>query len=166
LRAQPDLAPVNIGYGLKVDSQMWLQLQLVIDGITVEKHLRRVAPLLSARSIMSVVVKPNTHAFSLLELVVALAIAATLAVFAIPSYRSHIAKAHRRRRRAGGRSIGCGFCLPTIRTVATHWKRSHWRTARWRRTRAARSYSTRQARSRTEMQRALTPTIAGARVRR
>src|SRR6266702_480058 len=95
LRAQPDLAPVNIGYGLKVDSQMWLQLQLVIDGITVEKHWRRVAPLLSARSIMSVVVKPNTHAFSLLELVVALAIAATLAVFAIPSYRSHIAKAHR-----------------------------------------------------------------------
>ena len=55
LRAQPDLAPVNIGYGLKVDSQMWLQLQLVIDGITVEKHWRRVAPLLSARSIMSVV---------------------------------------------------------------------------------------------------------------
>ncbi|ACC71616.1 type IV pilin protein [Paraburkholderia phymatum] len=39
--------------------------------------------------------KPNTHAFSLLELVVALAIAATLAAFAIPSYRDHIAKAHR-----------------------------------------------------------------------
>jgi type IV pilus assembly protein PilE len=39
--------------------------------------------------------KPNTHAFSLLELVVALAIAATLAAFAVPSYRAHIAKAHR-----------------------------------------------------------------------
>jgi type IV pilus assembly protein PilE len=39
--------------------------------------------------------KPNTQAFSLLELIVALAIAAALAAFAIPSYRTHIAKAHR-----------------------------------------------------------------------
>lgn len=34
-------------------------------------------------------------AFTLLELVIALAIAATLAVFAIPAYRNHIARAHR-----------------------------------------------------------------------
>lgn len=34
-------------------------------------------------------------AFTLLELVIALAIAATLAVFAIPAYRHHIARAHR-----------------------------------------------------------------------
>lgn len=39
--------------------------------------------------------KPRTCAFTLLELVIALAIAATLAVFAIPSYRSHIARTHR-----------------------------------------------------------------------
>ncbi|MBP0593096.1 prepilin-type N-terminal cleavage/methylation domain-containing protein [Paraburkholderia sp. LEh10] len=39
--------------------------------------------------------KRNTQAFSLLELIVALAIAATLAVLAIPSYRAHVAKAHR-----------------------------------------------------------------------
>ncbi|WP_109482386.1 type IV pilin protein [Paraburkholderia sp. C35] len=44
---------------------------------------------------MHVLTKPGTLAFSLLELIVALAIAATLAAFAIPSYRSHIAKAHR-----------------------------------------------------------------------
>lgn len=31
------------GYGRNVDSQMWLQLQIVIDGGTVEKHWRRVA---------------------------------------------------------------------------------------------------------------------------
>ncbi|AXF00330.1 hypothetical protein CUJ88_13915 [Paraburkholderia hospita] len=31
------------GYGRKVDSQMWLQLQLVVEGSTVEKHWRRVA---------------------------------------------------------------------------------------------------------------------------
>jgi type IV pilus assembly protein PilE len=39
--------------------------------------------------------KQNTSAFTLLELVIALAIAATLAAFAIPSYRSHIARTHR-----------------------------------------------------------------------
>lgn len=39
--------------------------------------------------------KPHATAFTLLELVVALAIAATLAVFAMPSYRAHLAKAHR-----------------------------------------------------------------------
>ncbi|OLL32927.1 pilus assembly protein PilE [Burkholderia sp. SRS-W-2-2016] len=39
--------------------------------------------------------RSNTSAFTLLELVVALAIAATLAAFAIPSYRSHIARTHR-----------------------------------------------------------------------
>jgi len=44
---------------------------------------------------MNVDMKSNTQAFSLLELVIALAIAATLAAFAIPSYRDHIAKAHR-----------------------------------------------------------------------
>ena len=44
---------------------------------------------------MSVAKKPKPQAFSLLELIVALAIAATLAVVAIPSYRGHIAKAHR-----------------------------------------------------------------------
>ena len=44
---------------------------------------------------MLVAVKHNTRAFSLLELIVALAIAATLAAFALPSYRGHIAKAHR-----------------------------------------------------------------------
>ncbi|RZF30825.1 prepilin-type N-terminal cleavage/methylation domain-containing protein [Paraburkholderia sp. UYCP14C] len=39
--------------------------------------------------------RPTTFAFTLLELVIALAIAATLAAFAIPSYRSHIARTHR-----------------------------------------------------------------------
>jgi len=39
--------------------------------------------------------KQNTQAFSLLELVVAMAIAVTLAVIAVPSYRAHVAKAHR-----------------------------------------------------------------------
>jgi type IV pilus assembly protein PilE len=34
-------------------------------------------------------------AFTLLELVIALAIVATLAVFAVPTYRSHIARTHR-----------------------------------------------------------------------
>jgi len=37
----------------------------------------------------------RTHAFTLLELVIALAIAATLAVFAVPAYRSQIARTHR-----------------------------------------------------------------------
>jgi Tfp pilus assembly protein PilX len=31
------------GYGRSVDSQMWMQLQVVIDGGVVEKHWRRVA---------------------------------------------------------------------------------------------------------------------------
>ncbi|MBN3753814.1 hypothetical protein G3N95_12760 [Paraburkholderia sp. Tr-20389] len=31
------------GYGRSADSQMWLQLQLVIDGSVVEKHWRRIA---------------------------------------------------------------------------------------------------------------------------
>ena len=44
---------------------------------------------------MTVAMKTHRRAFSLLELIVALAIAATLAGFAIPSYRGHIAKAHR-----------------------------------------------------------------------
>ncbi|WP_233800076.1 type IV pilin protein [Paraburkholderia sp. HP33-1] len=39
--------------------------------------------------------RPNTCAFTLLELVIALAIVATLAAFAIPSYRGHIARTHR-----------------------------------------------------------------------
>ncbi|SDQ30302.1 type IV pilus assembly protein PilE [Paraburkholderia fungorum] len=38
---------------------------------------------------------PNTSAFTLLELMITLAIAATLAVFAVPAYRSHIARTHR-----------------------------------------------------------------------
>jgi type IV pilus assembly protein PilE len=37
----------------------------------------------------------STSAFTLIELMIALAIAATLAVFAIPSYRGHIARTHR-----------------------------------------------------------------------
>jgi type IV pilus assembly protein PilE len=37
----------------------------------------------------------RTDAFTLLELVIALAIAATLAVFAVPAYRSQIARTHR-----------------------------------------------------------------------
>jgi type IV pilus assembly protein PilE len=39
--------------------------------------------------------KPHASAFTLLELMITLAIAATLAVFAVPSYRSHIARTHR-----------------------------------------------------------------------
>lgn len=39
--------------------------------------------------------KPYTFAFTLLELVIALAVAATLVMFAVPSYRSHIARTHR-----------------------------------------------------------------------
>jgi type IV pilus assembly protein PilE len=48
-----------------------------------------------AQATMLVAMKQTTRAFSLLELIVALAIAATLAAFAIPSYHGHIAKAHR-----------------------------------------------------------------------
>lgn len=36
-----------------------------------------------------------TSAFTLLELMITLAIAATLAVFAVPAYRNHIARTHR-----------------------------------------------------------------------
>lgn len=36
-----------------------------------------------------------TSAFTLLELMIALAIAATLAAFAVPSYRNHVARTHR-----------------------------------------------------------------------
>ncbi|MDR8397502.1 MULTISPECIES: type IV pilin protein [Paraburkholderia] len=39
--------------------------------------------------------KPHTSAFTLLELMITLAIAAVLAVFAVPSYRSHVARTHR-----------------------------------------------------------------------
>jgi type IV pilus assembly protein PilE len=39
--------------------------------------------------------KSHTPAFTLLELVIALAIVAVLAVFAVPSYRSHVARSHR-----------------------------------------------------------------------
>jgi type IV pilus assembly protein PilE len=39
--------------------------------------------------------QPHTRAFSLLELVVAMAIAAALAMFAVPTYRTHVARAHR-----------------------------------------------------------------------
>jgi type IV pilus assembly protein PilE len=39
--------------------------------------------------------KPHASAFTLLELMITLAIAATLAVFAVPSYRSHVARTHR-----------------------------------------------------------------------
>ena len=39
--------------------------------------------------------RPHTRAFTLLELMIALAIAATLAVFAVPAYRDHIARTHR-----------------------------------------------------------------------
>ena len=39
--------------------------------------------------------KAHASAFTLLELVIALAIAAILAVYAVPSYRSHVARSHR-----------------------------------------------------------------------
>lgn len=39
--------------------------------------------------------KPHISAFTLLELMITLAIAATLAVFAVPAYRSHIERTHR-----------------------------------------------------------------------
>ncbi|WP_168792656.1 type IV pilin protein [Paraburkholderia aromaticivorans] len=39
--------------------------------------------------------KPHASGFTLLELMITLAIAATLAVFAVPSYRSHVARTHR-----------------------------------------------------------------------
>jgi type IV pilus assembly protein PilE len=39
--------------------------------------------------------RPHICAFTLLELMIALAIAATLAVFAVPAYRGHIARTHR-----------------------------------------------------------------------
>lgn len=39
--------------------------------------------------------KPHTSAFTLLELVIALAIAAILAMYAVPSYRSQVARSHR-----------------------------------------------------------------------
>src|SRR6201996_2553307 len=37
----------------------------------------------------------STSAFTLIELMIALAIAATLAAFAVPSYRNHVARTHR-----------------------------------------------------------------------
>lgn len=37
----------------------------------------------------------HTSAFTLLELTIALAVAATLAAFAVPSYRHHVARTHR-----------------------------------------------------------------------
>jgi type IV pilus assembly protein PilE len=39
--------------------------------------------------------KPATAAFTLLELIIALAIVAVLAAFAVPSYRSYVMRAHR-----------------------------------------------------------------------
>jgi type IV pilus assembly protein PilE len=39
--------------------------------------------------------KSHGSAFTLLELVIALAIGAILAVYAVPSYRSHVARSHR-----------------------------------------------------------------------
>jgi type IV pilus assembly protein PilE len=39
--------------------------------------------------------RPPPSAFTLLELVIALAIAATLAVFAVPSYNRYVARSHR-----------------------------------------------------------------------
>ena len=38
---------------------------------------------------------PHTSAFTLLELMITLAIAAALAVFAVPSYRNQVARTHR-----------------------------------------------------------------------
>lgn len=38
---------------------------------------------------------PHVRAFTLLELMIVLAIAATLAAFAVPSYRSHVARSYR-----------------------------------------------------------------------
>ena len=85
--------------------------------------------------------RPYVSAFTLLELMIVLAIAATLAVFAVPAYRSHIARTHRvdaasalyraaqfiegatvcrpcrrdwtRRRNSGCRFIACACCLRT-----------------------------------------------------
>lgn len=39
--------------------------------------------------------KDFTQAFTLLELMIAIAITATLAVFAVPSYQAHVARSHR-----------------------------------------------------------------------
>lgn len=39
--------------------------------------------------------KSNASAFTLLELVIALAIASILVLYAVPSYRSHVARSHR-----------------------------------------------------------------------
>ncbi|MEW6342759.1 MAG: type IV pilin protein [Paraburkholderia sp.] len=39
--------------------------------------------------------KPRLAAFTLLELIIALAIAAILVVYAVPSYRGHVARSHR-----------------------------------------------------------------------
>jgi type IV pilus assembly protein PilE len=39
--------------------------------------------------------KPRLAAFTLLELIIALAIAAILVVYAVPSYRAHVARSHR-----------------------------------------------------------------------
>jgi type IV pilus assembly protein PilE len=39
--------------------------------------------------------RPHLSAFTLLELMIALAIAATLVAFAVPSYRNHVARTHR-----------------------------------------------------------------------
>ncbi|HEY1995532.1 type IV pilin protein [Paraburkholderia sp.] len=39
--------------------------------------------------------KSNASAFTLLELVIALAIASILVMYAVPSYRSHVARSHR-----------------------------------------------------------------------
>lgn len=39
--------------------------------------------------------RKTEHAFTLLELMIALGVAAIIATFAIPAYRAHVAKAHR-----------------------------------------------------------------------
>lgn len=39
--------------------------------------------------------KPHTEAFTLLELMIAIAMVAVLAAFALPSYRTHVMRAHR-----------------------------------------------------------------------